>query len=156
MDQADRKTVHRIFTSDYPTVKSASDGSYSYTVEKGSSGALHAFSDDRNFNAVNYSEIADNASGKDFRVLSGVVNIKGNGVTPVSGVKSADGINVWSYDHTIYIENAPVNAKFQIIDLNGRVLTTSNTTSTKEEVRINATGIYVVVINNIGYKVAIR
>ncbi|MBR4440692.1 MAG: T9SS type A sorting domain-containing protein [Bacteroidales bacterium] len=66
----------------------------------------------------------------------------------------APSIKVWSYNHTIYIENAP-DTKYTIIDLNGRVITTSKTQSTKEDIRINKSGVLIVIIGNQSFKITL-
>lgn len=78
-----------------------------------------------------------------------------NPETPVSSVTETPSINVWSYNHTIYIENAPADAKYKIIDLNGRVITTSTTKSTRNEIHINQSGIMIVIIGKQSFKVAL-
>ncbi|MBR2887477.1 MAG: bacterial Ig-like domain-containing protein, partial [Bacteroidales bacterium] len=75
--------------------------------------------------------------------------------TPVSDVaNSQDNVKVWSFNSTIYIETAP-DTKYTIIDLNGRILKASTTKSTNEEIKINQSGIVVVVINGASYKLAL-
>lgn len=75
--------------------------------------------------------------------------------TPVAIVDKKSDINVWSYNRTIYIENAPADTKYEIVDLNGRIITTSKTKSTKEEIKINQNGVLIVKIGNNTYKVLI-
>lgn len=75
--------------------------------------------------------------------------------TPVATVDRKSDINVWSYNRTIYIENAPADTKYEIVDLNGRIITTSKTKSTKEEIKINQKGVLIVKIGNNTYKVLI-
>lgn len=74
-------------------------------------------------------------------------------VTSVLNVASAADIKVWSANHTIFIDNAPSDTEYTIIDLNGRVLTTSKTKSTREEICINKNGVVVVVISGKAFKV---
>ena len=77
-----------------------------------------------------------------------------NPPTPVSQVSSISNVKVWSYNRTIYIENAP-DAEYRIIDLNGRVITTSKTQSTKEEIKINKSGVLIVIIGNQSFKITL-
>ncbi len=77
-----------------------------------------------------------------------------NPTTPVSSVTNSSFVNVWSYNHTIYIENAP-DTEYKIIDTNGRVITTSKTKSSKEEININKSGIVIVIIGNQSFKLAL-
>lgn len=75
-----------------------------------------------------------------------------NPSTPVSSV-SNNGVTVWSFNHTIFISNAPTDTEYKIIDTNGRVLTTSTTKSTHEEIKINKSGVLIVIIDNQSFKV---
>ena len=76
--------------------------------------------------------------------------------TPVATISvTQSGIKVWASNSTIFIESA-VDAKYSIYDLNGRVITTSTTKSTKEEIHINKQGVYVVLVNGESFKVAIQ
>ncbi|MBQ3616702.1 MAG: BspA family leucine-rich repeat surface protein [Bacteroidales bacterium] len=75
--------------------------------------------------------------------------------TPVSDISGKEiGIIVWSFNSTIYIENAP-DTKYTIIDLNGRTIKSATTTSTKEEVNLPKSGVFVVVINGKSFKIAL-
>ena len=75
-----------------------------------------------------------------------------NPSTPISSI-SENNIKVWSYNHTIYIENAPADTKYTIIDLNGRIITTSTTKSTREEINTNKSGIMILNIGNQSFKI---
>ncbi len=76
-----------------------------------------------------------------------------NPSTPVAKIADVDSnIKVWSYNRTIFIESLP-NTEYRIIDLNGRLITTSTTKSTREEIRVNQKGVLVVIIGNKSYKV---
>ena len=76
-----------------------------------------------------------------------------NGTTPVSALpETADAAKVWSYNGTIYIETLP-DTKYKITDINGRILTTSTTKSTHDEININQSGILIVIIGNQAFKV---
>lgn len=77
-----------------------------------------------------------------------------NPSTPVTALTEQIEINVWSYNHTIFIENAP-DTEYKIIDLNGRVITTSKTKSTREEINVNNTGVLIVIIGNKSFKLAL-
>ena len=77
-----------------------------------------------------------------------------NPPTPVSEMASNSNINVWSYNHTIFISNAP-DAEYRIIDLNGRLITTSTTKSTREVIRINKSGVLIVIIGTQSFKVTL-
>ncbi len=74
--------------------------------------------------------------------------------TPVSEVVLDSNVKVWSYDKTIYIAAKP-DTKYQIIDLNGRILQSSVTTSDRDEITLchNASGIAIVRIANKSYKI---
>ncbi|MBO4243818.1 MAG: InlB B-repeat-containing protein, partial [Bacteroidales bacterium] len=75
--------------------------------------------------------------------------------TPVAEVaEEGNGAKVWSYNRTIYIETAP-DTKYTIIDLQGRMITTSTTKSSHDEISIAPKGIMIVIINNKSYKVSL-
>ncbi|MBO4372198.1 MAG: hypothetical protein J5826_04630, partial [Bacteroidales bacterium] len=74
--------------------------------------------------------------------------------TPVSSITDAPVVKVWAYNSTIYIENAP-DAKYTIIDLNGRMIKSATTKSTYEQININKEGVFVVIINRKSFKVAL-
>lgn len=75
--------------------------------------------------------------------------------TPVSDISGKEiGIIVWSYNSTIYIETLP-DTKYTIIDLNGRTIKSATTKSTKEEVNLPKSGVFVVVINSKSFKIAL-
>lgn len=81
------------------------------------------------------------------------VIVKSKMPTPVSDISNnQNDINVWCFNHTIFIENAP-DTEYKIIDTNGRVITTSTTKSSKEEIKINKSGVLIVLIGNTAYKV---
>ncbi|MDD6003866.1 MAG: hypothetical protein PUC50_16940 [Bacteroidales bacterium] len=77
-----------------------------------------------------------------------------NPSTPVSSITDTPGINVWSYNHTIFIENAP-DTEYKIIDLNGRTIKSATTKSTKYEININQSGIVILIIGNQSYKLSL-
>ncbi|MBR2887039.1 MAG: BspA family leucine-rich repeat surface protein, partial [Bacteroidales bacterium] len=75
--------------------------------------------------------------------------------TPVSFIPDTQpDAKVWSFNSTIYIENA-LDTKYTIIDLNGRTIKSATTTSTKEEVNLPKSGVFVVVINGKSFKIAL-
>lgn len=78
----------------------------------------------------------------------------GDITTPVSEITPNSGVKVWSYDGTIYIESQP-DTDYTIIDLTGRTLLTSVTTSTREAVTLSrrAAGIVIVKIGQQTFKV---
>ena len=75
--------------------------------------------------------------------------------TPVSSVVDSPIVKVWSFDNIIYIESAP-DTKYTIIDLNGRIIKSATTKSTKEEISTLKSGVYIIVIGNASYKVSLR
>jgi len=62
-------------------------------------------------------------------------------------------VRVWSTNSSIFIENAPVNAKIAVTDLNGRVLATSKTKSAMQEISIRNRGNLLVIVGNKAYKI---
>ncbi|MBR2886690.1 MAG: hypothetical protein IKB95_00555, partial [Bacteroidales bacterium] len=78
-----------------------------------------------------------------------------NPSTPVSSVdNNGSNVKVWSYARTIYIASTP-DSQYKIIDLQGRTIKSATTKSSYEEVNINNSGIYVVIINGKSYKVSL-
>ena len=77
-----------------------------------------------------------------------------NPPTPVSSVDSTPGVKVWSSNRSIFIESAP-DTKYTIIDLNGRIIKSSTTKSTREHIKINKSGIVVVIINSESFKISL-
>ena len=80
---------------------------------------------------------------------------KENPPTPVSSTPDTQSdIKVWSSNSTIFIESTP-DTKYTIIDLNGRTIKSATTKSTKEEIRIDKSGVYVIIINNRSFKLSL-
>ncbi|MDD6002526.1 MAG: InlB B-repeat-containing protein [Bacteroidales bacterium] len=77
-----------------------------------------------------------------------------NNATPVSAIAESETAKVWSYNRTIFIETAP-DTKYTIVDLQGRVITTSTTKSSHDEIQINQSGIMIVIIGNQSFKLAL-
>ncbi len=75
--------------------------------------------------------------------------------TPINEISDYKNVKVWSYNSVIFIESV-FDCQYKIIDLNGRIIKTSTTKSTHEEINNLKSGIYIVLINNKSYKVAIR
>ena len=92
----------------------------------------------------------------DKRGQPGYLTYKKSPLTPIAETpKTADNVNVWSSSHTIYI-NAPTDTKYTIIDTNGRLITTSTTKSTHEEINLNKKGVYIVKVSNLTQKIVIQ
>ncbi|MBO7596628.1 MAG: leucine-rich repeat domain-containing protein [Bacteroidales bacterium] len=81
-------------------------------------------------------------------------NNQDNPSTPVLSISDNPVVKVWSFNHTIYIETLP-DTEYKIIDLNGRVITTSKTKSTNEQIKINKSGILIVIIDNQSFKLSL-
>ncbi|MCQ2064074.1 MAG: glycosyl hydrolase family 8 [Fibrobacter sp.] len=71
----------------------------------------------------------------------------------IASVKAMNAAKVWANNGAIYIENAAIGSKYTITDLNGRVLTSSRTTSSTHEVRLGNTGALLVIVGNKAYKI---
>ncbi|MBQ3619116.1 MAG: BspA family leucine-rich repeat surface protein, partial [Bacteroidales bacterium] len=74
--------------------------------------------------------------------------------TPVSSITDAPVVKVWAYNKTIYITSAP-DSQYKIIDLQGRIIATSTTTSTTQQIKMTRSGVYVIIINNQSFKVSL-
>lgn len=72
--------------------------------------------------------------------------------TPVANINSENVAKIWSNDGVIYIETLP-DTDYQIIDLSGRVIKSSSTTATREEINLNRKGVFLVIVNGNSYKV---
>lgn len=62
-------------------------------------------------------------------------------------------VRVWSTNNSIYVENAPAGSKVTVTDVNGRVLKASRMNSTSQEIRLNNTGVMLVLVGNKAYRV---
>ena len=104
-----------------------------------------------------------NAEGKQYvwgyipeKMPDNDITVLGTITTPVSYLPEAENkAKVWSYNGTIYIETAP-DTKYTIVDLQGRVITTSTTKSTHDEINLSQSGIIIIVVNDKSYKVSVR
>ena len=75
--------------------------------------------------------------------------------TPVSSTPDIQSdIKVWSSNSTIFIESAP-DTKYTIIDLNGRTIKSATTKSTREQIKINKSGLGVVIINGESHTISL-
>ena len=70
-------------------------------------------------------------------------------------LESGNNTKVWAYGQSIYIESS-LDAKYRIVDINGRTIAVSTTKSTREAIQIDKTGIYLVQIDNKSYKVFVK
>jgi len=68
-------------------------------------------------------------------------------------LKLNNNVRVWSTNNAIVIENAAVNTKYAVTDVNGRVLKSAKTTSAMQEIRINGRGNFLVIVGDKTYKV---
>ena len=73
-------------------------------------------------------------------------------ITPISTTPDTSNVKVWSFNHVIYIANAP-DTEFKIIDFSGRVLKISKTKSSFDEIRINQSGMLLIIINGKSFKI---
>ncbi|MBR6178316.1 MAG: hypothetical protein IKQ70_10605 [Bacteroidales bacterium] len=72
-------------------------------------------------------------------------------VTHVSEISPENGVKVWSFNGTVYIE-AQSDMDYTIVDLTGRTIKKGVTHSTHEEINLNAKGIVIVKIGNKSFK----
>ncbi|MBP5366277.1 MAG: hypothetical protein J6Y82_10225 [Bacteroidales bacterium] len=68
----------------------------------------------------------------------------------------ASDLKVWSFNHNIYIANAPFGSQYAVTNLSGSTVESGSTQSTREVITIGATGVYIVVIDGQTFKVQIR
>ncbi|MCQ2976144.1 MAG: T9SS type A sorting domain-containing protein [Bacteroidales bacterium] len=74
--------------------------------------------------------------------------------TPTNEISQNSQYKVWGYNNNIYIETENIDSQIQIFDINGRLIKSLKSTNTHTEININKGGIFVVVINNNIFKVA--
>jgi len=71
----------------------------------------------------------------------------------IAATKALAGARVWSTNSAIVIENVPVDTKYSVTDLNGRVLKNSRISSSMEEIRLNNKGAFLVVVGNKTFRI---
>ena len=74
-----------------------------------------------------------------------------DGIAPAAKLNS--NVRVWSTNSSIVIENAAVNTKYAVTDVNGRVLKSSRTNSSMQEIRLGNRGNFIVIVGDKTYKV---
>ena len=74
-----------------------------------------------------------------------------DGIAPAAKLNS--NVRVWSTNSSIVIENAAVNTKYAVTDVNGRVLKSSKTNSSMQEIRLGNRGNFIVIVGDKTYKV---
>ena len=75
-------------------------------------------------------------------------------ITPVSTVSPSENVKVWAYKRVIYIDNA-LDANFKIIDLSGRIVKQDKAHSTRCEIHLGKSGVFVVVVAGRSFKVVL-
>ena len=91
-----------------------------------------------------------------------VVNVKAksngnpedNPGTPVSGNPTADNIRIWSFGHTVFVENA--QKEIQVVNTLGKTILRQSPTTDRIELNIQKSGIYIIKTGNEVQKVIIR
>ncbi|MBO4373302.1 MAG: hypothetical protein J5826_10245, partial [Bacteroidales bacterium] len=73
--------------------------------------------------------------------------------TPVDIAPETIKPNVWCSNGTIFIESASLGVRFSVIDISGRIITSSTINSSLQEIHINKKGIFVVTIGKYCFKV---
>ena len=80
-------------------------------------------------------------------------SVKDTTTTSVATVKTLGAASVRMNKGSILIENVPVDTKYIVTDFNGRVINSSKTTSTTQEIRVNNKGAMLVIVGNKTFKV---
>ena len=75
-------------------------------------------------------------------------------ITPVSSVSDSQNFKVWAYKKIIYIDNA-LDADIRIVDLGGRIIKQTKAQSTHCEIRLDKSGVYVVMVSGRSFKVVL-
>lgn len=73
--------------------------------------------------------------------------------TPVDIAPETIKPNVWCSNGTIFIESASLGVRFSVIDITGRIITSSTINSSRQEIPISKQGIFVVTIGKYCFKV---
>ena len=81
-------------------------------------------------------------------------NPNDNPNTPVNDNPVAVDINIWSFGHTVFIENA--RAEIQVLNILGKIITRQYPTTDRIELNIQKSGIYIVKTSNKVQKVIIQ
>ena len=133
---------------------SDANGVITLTYHNGDKGKINL--SDATISGFDKTKIGEQTLKVEYNGLETTLTVTVTTPTPVSDISDKEsGIKVWSANSSIFIESTP-DAKYKIIDLNGRILTTSTTKSSKEEIHINKQGVYVVLVNGDSFKVAIQ
>ena len=133
---------------------SDANGVITLTYHNGDKGKINL--SDATISGFDKTKIGEQTLKVEYNGLETTLTVTVTTPTPVSDISDKEsGIKVWSANSSIFIESAP-DAKYKIIDLNGRILTTSTTKSSKEEIHIGKQGVYVVLVNGDSFKVAIQ
>ena len=133
---------------------SDANGVITLTYHNGDKGKINL--SDATISGFDKTKIGEQTLKVEYNGLETTLTVTVTTPTPVSDISDKEsGIKVWSSSSSIFIESAP-DTKYKIIDLNGRILTTSKTKSSKEEIHIGKQGVYVVLINGESFKVAIQ
>ena len=133
---------------------SATNGFITLTYHNGDKEIINL--SDATISGFDKTKIGEQPLKVEYKGLETTLTVTVTTPTPVSDISDKEsGMKVWSSNSSIFIESAP-DAKYKIIDLNGRILTTSTTKSSKEEIHIGKQGVYVVLVNGVSFKVAIQ
>ncbi|MCR5453828.1 MAG: T9SS type A sorting domain-containing protein, partial [Bacteroidales bacterium] len=144
-DASDNMVCRILGSGNYYTISDA-DGNYSIAVDRYSSGSLHAFSSDKQFNEINFVELSETNMDEDFNEIY-------DPTTPVSEMP-ANNTKIWAANQNIIVENS-YNTIY-IADISGRIVKTLNATSDRTEIPIQKQGIYIVKTGATTQKVIIR
>ena len=128
-------------------------GAYTFTVY--TTGPNTNVKMDKTIKIKKSSSISKSAIVSEDEIQDLVVNETASVVeTPVSEIIPDKNIKVWSFDKTVFIE-AEAGTKYNIIDINGRLLRSSVTNSDREEVVLSqkSSGIIIVKISNKSFKI---
>ncbi|WP_407444667.1 glycosyl hydrolase family 8 [Fibrobacter sp.] len=87
------------------------------------------------------------------KVDPGQPGTPGDSTIAIASMKAVSAAKVWASNGAIFIENATIGSKYTVTDLNGRVLTSSRTTSAMQEVRIANKGAMLVIVGNKAFKI---
>lgn len=82
------------------------------------------------------------------------VTVKNNAQTPVSNIATDDNINIWSFGHTVFVENA--ESEIEVVNTLGKTIIKQTPTTSRVELNISKSGIYIIKTANKTQKVVIQ
>jgi hypothetical protein len=145
------KMTYRIWWSNADYAITDENGNYSFKVDRYSTGTLHAYSDGHEFNAISFTNLSGDATGKNFVEGGGVVIID----EPTSAEQfAAEQLKIWAAGRTIVVENA--NDEIRVYDVMGRLVGSDAARNFSATITVNNSGIYIVKVGSEAQRVMVK